>query len=197
MADWSIDPVFHDEPTHVPTSECDAWARGDLCGHSDCRECGTDVAKHLLTEARAGFAGLVQLAREVGRISAKYGSNIPDGPVVVGDVCAAIKRACFGDKALSDFGAAAVAALAEGLVDSVLAAPMPRTERECYPARAPERPHWQANIERWCYFLGRAAPSLYRLHIHLRMRENKAMVAAFDEEWDRLVAVKMAGQEVK
>lgn len=106
MADWSIDPGFHDEPTHVPTGdEC-----SELCGYSDCQMCGTEVSARYC-QVRS-FTGLLWLAREVSRVQEFYGNAIPDGPVVIGDICADVKRMSFGDKALSAFGAAAVAAWA-------------------------------------------------------------------------------------
>lgn len=176
MADWSIDPGFHEEPTHVPTGdECEAWLRSDLCSHSDCRECGAAVAKHLRAEARAGFSGLMRLAREVGRVSQKYGSNVPDGPVVAGDVAQAHPH---WSMVLWRSGVGrGLRAWADGLVDGVSNSSMPATARECFPAGL-DRPAWVAEFERWCYFLGRVAPALHRLHSHLRQREAQAMADA-------------------
>jgi hypothetical protein len=170
MPDWSItpsDPDFCDAVERFPPpAECEYWQTGDLCGHSDCNECGPDVAKHLLTEARAGFPGLMRLAREVGRISDKYGSNIPDGPVVVGDVANLCSKSVFGCTwhRLCWYDYAACCAWADGIVDAVHGTPAPIAARDCF----------VTDYERWCYFLGRVAPALHRLHNYLRAREAMA-----------------------
>jgi hypothetical protein len=70
--------MFHDEPTRIPSGECDG------CTHTDCIDCGKRAAIILLETARGGTHGIIGLALEVCYQVEKYGKDIPGHAFTLG-----------------------------------------------------------------------------------------------------------------
>lgn len=82
----SIGGEFNNEHTCVPSGECEVWELGENCMHTDCPQCGREAAGELRADARINTYGVIALAQEAVYQDERYGVNLPDGVVTIGDL---------------------------------------------------------------------------------------------------------------